>query len=274
MLNRRLNDRFDVMPDLPQDALTQFQTTHAEGCRTIAKTEFTPESIQIGIEVERHRWHWKPNQPRILLVAESHVLTTDEDFNVRVREASIRPYLRPQATLPPDHFVRLVYCLAYGETDLLAAPPAQFSNPGTPSYWDIFGRVAFRCPQPRQQDGATFDDRMRWKVDTLRELYRMGIWLLDASAHAIYRRNDVRLSEAVQQTLHEEWWNGYGKFLIDSCESAKVWVIGKTVYKCLTNAGLNVYGGPRWVYQPNAQNVDLNQNWSELLKDCWELRPD
>lgn len=256
---------------MPQDAQTHFQATHAEGYRTIEEAGFTPESIDVGLEVERHRWQWKPEQPRLLLVAESHVLTTDEDIRVRVSEVKIRPYLRPQATLPPDRFVRFVYCLAYGETELLSAPPAHFSNTGTPPYWDIFGRVSFRCPQPRLEDGASLDDRMRWKVDTLRALYRMGIWLLDASVHAIYRRSDVRL-DVVQQTLHGQWWSGYGKFLIDSCQSPKVWVIGRTVYKGLTNAGLKVFGGPNWVYQPNAPEVDLNQNWPELLKDCWELR--
>lgn len=260
------------MPDLPQDALTQFQTTHAKGCRTIEEAGFTPESIGIGLEVERHRWHWKPERPKLLLIAESHVFTTDEDISIGVSESKFRPHFRPRAQLPPDKFVRLVYCLGYGETELLSNPPDEFSNPGTPTYWDIFGRVSFRCPQPRHEDGASLADRMRWKVDSLQELHHMGIWLLDASVHAIYRRNKIRLPRPVQEKLHRQWWNGYGKSIIDLCDSPNVWVIGRTVYKCLANAGMSVYGGKRWVYQPNAGGVDLNENWSDLLKDCWKLK--
>jgi hypothetical protein len=228
--------------------------------------------VEIAIEVERHRWHWKPKRPKLVLVAESHVLTTEQDMVFRTDEALIRSFLRPNASLPPDRFVRLVYCLAYGESELLADQPPHISNPGTPAYWDIFGRVAFRCPQPRREDGAKFSDRMRWKVDTLRGLYRMGIWLLDASVHAICLRNNHRLPPAVQQELHNQWLAGYGRFLMQTCEYPRVWVIGKMVHNCTTNAQVGDWNWGEWVYQPNASGFDLNHNWPQLLEDCWNLR--
>jgi hypothetical protein len=260
------------MPELPAEALRCLTQTHAEGCRTLQQAGYTPESVEIAIEVERHRWFWRPKQPELILLAESHVLTTDRDTDFRTDETTISSFRRRNAKLPPDCFVRLVYCLAYGESELLSQQPAHISNPGTPSYWDIFGRVAFRCPQPRREDGAGFNDRMRWKVDTLRELYKMGIWLLDASVHAIYLRNQVRLPLAIQQRLHKQWWEGYGRFLMGNCEFPKVWVIGKTVHNCITTAQFADWTCEGWVYQPNAPVNNPNRNWPKLLKDCWALR--
>ena len=261
-----------TMLELPTDALNCLKRTQAEGCRTLQQAGYTPESVEIAIEVEKHRWFWRPKQPKLILLAESHVLTSERDMDFRTDEAKISSFRRRDAKLPPDRFVRLVYCLAYGESELLTQQRLHISNPGTPSYWDIFGRVAFRCPQPRREDGAKFDDRMRWKVDTLRELYKMGIWLLDASVHAIYRRNRHRLPPEIQRELHKQWWEGYGRFLMRNCESSKVWVIGKTVHNCITRAQFKDWTCEGWIYQPNAPDVDLNRNWPRLLEDCWGLR--
>ena len=260
------------MPELPAEALRCLKQTHAEGCRTLQQTHCIPESVEIAIEVERHRWHWKPEQPKLILLAESHVFTTAQDLNFSTDEAKVRSFLRPNASLPPDSFVRLVYCLAYGESELLSRQRPHISNPGTLSYWDIFGRVAFRSPQPRREDGAEFKDRMRWKVDTLRALYKMGIWLLDASVHAIYLRNKVRLPLAIQQELHKQWWEGYGRFLMRDCESSKVWVIGKMVHNCMARVQFTDWTCRGWIYQPNAPVDNLNCNWPQLLKDCRALQ--
>jgi hypothetical protein len=257
------------MPEPTPEALEYLRRTHAAGCLTLEQGNFDPESIETAVEVERHRWYWKPKSPKLVLVAESHVLTTERDMRFKMDGTAIKPFLRPRASLPPDRFVRLVYCLAYGESQLLSPQSPQGRNPGTPTYWDIFGRVAFRCPQPRREDGAEFDDRMRWKVDTLRELYRMGIWLLDASVHAVYQGNGNRLPSEIQNALHQQWWKGYGRHVVGFCDGAKIWVIGKTVFNCLSSLpGWRCRG---WVYQPNASNVDLNHNWPKLLEDCWSL---
>ena len=223
------------MPELTKEALKNLQQTHAEGCALLEQFNYKPESFEIAEEVERHRWHWKPKKPKLLLVAESHVFTSEEELQLKVNPDKIKQFLLSGSKLPPVNFVRLVYSLAYGENDLLLAPG--ISNYGTPAYWDIFGRVTFRCPQPRAEDGAPFSDRMKWKVETLRELYRMDIWLLDASVHAIYLGNRRRLpaqvqNDDVQKKLHEQWWNGYGKFLVGQSDSPKIWVIGKIVHDC------------------------------------------
>jgi len=253
-------------------ALNHLRQTHAAGSQLLKRFNHTPESIEIAIEVEKHRLYWKPKKTKLVLVAESHVFTTERETEFELDESKIRPFLRPKAALLPNRFVRLVYCLAYGESELFVPRTPHINNTGTPLYWDIFGRVAFRCPQPRRDDGVNFNDRIRWKVDTLRELYRMGIWLLDASVHAVYRRRQGRLPSEIQQELHKQWWEGYGRYLLSICESPKVWVIGKSVYNCFNKSKFKDWTCRGWVYQPNAIDVDLNRNWPQLLEDCWKLR--
>jgi hypothetical protein len=52
---------------------------------------------------------WRPPTPRLVLVAESHVFTTLLDLAVT--------YQNPSGAIhAPSNYVRLVYCLAYGES--------------------------------------------------------------------------------------------------------------------------------------------------------------
>ena len=97
----------------------------------------------------------------------------------------------------------------------------------------------------------------------------MGIWLLDASVHAIFLRDETRLPQAIQKILHRQWWQGYGRYVVNLCGQVKIWVIGKTVFNCLN--GLPDWRPPGWVYQPNAKDVCLDQNWPQLLEDCKSL---
>ena len=159
-----------------------------------------PEGV--GIAVERHRWAWKPEHVRVLLIAESHVYTSDEDFRPRVRRES----LPPEARHAPADYVRLVYCLGYGESSVLTTAPAG-RNSGTPQFWNIFGRLAGTGRQPTTVR-ATWRERIRWKVDTLRALQAQGVWLVDASLHDIYAPGATRVDPEVTRRLHELWWRG------------------------------------------------------------------
>src|SRR5689334_5087550 len=127
------------MPDLTAEALEHLCRTHATGCLTLKQGNSVPEAIETAVEVERHRWFWRPSKPRLLLVAESHVFASNDDRKVRIDQSKISEFGKATANPPPRSFVRLVYCLGYGETQLLKGVPAHFNNPGTPRYWDIFG---------------------------------------------------------------------------------------------------------------------------------------
>ena len=178
----------------------------------------------------------------------------------------MREFLMARAKPLPEGFVRLVYCLAYGESELLVSPPRGFHNPGTRNYWDIFGRVTDRLPQPPDGDGLAFTQRLKWRIGTLRKMYQRGIWLLDASVHAIYLGNGYRLPMELKNKLHGQWWEGYGRHVVESCPGAKRWVIGRTVFNALE--GLPGWQCDGWVYQPTARGVDPDRNWPGLLDDC------
>ena len=152
-------------------ALNQLKQTHNAGCQLLRQFNQKPENVEVAIEVEKHRWFWKPKQPKLLLVAESHVFTTERELKFQLDESKIRSFIKPEAPLPPNHFVRFVYCLGYGESEFLIPETPQISNMGTPPYWDIFGRVTFRGPQPRRENGSDFKDRVRWKLETLSRIY-------------------------------------------------------------------------------------------------------
>jgi len=56
--------------------------THELGCQTLNHAGFEPEGVEVAIEVEAYRWHWRPENPRLVLVAESHVYTSPEDVQL------------------------------------------------------------------------------------------------------------------------------------------------------------------------------------------------
>jgi len=97
-------------------------------CHSILGRMIGPDMEPVSViqRVEEHRWHWRPAQPRVVLLAESHVYTMPKD---------LQRMLRPVPQLPldlPRGFVRLVYCLGYGEDALLDTRIATSRNSGTP----------------------------------------------------------------------------------------------------------------------------------------------
>src|SRR3989442_3457557 len=130
------------------------------------------DSFNVVREVERYRQLWKPDKVRVILLAESHVRTSQEDF------AHQWSYPRPNPAYG-GNFVRFVYCLANGERDLV--PMA--SNKGTWQFW----KILFSCINKVSGNGEfspilkgtsqDFDLRMRNKIQLLQDLREDGIWL-------------------------------------------------------------------------------------------------
>src|SRR5581483_9129742 len=107
--------------------------------------------------------------------------------------------------------------------------------------------------------------RLRWKVETLIRLRERGVWLLDASLHAIYAPGGHRPGPKTVRALHESWWRGYGRGVVESCPGARVWAIGRGVFNALQPLGVPLQG---WTYQPNARRqagIDAHRGWRELL---------
>lgn len=263
------------MASLTAETQRLLQNAYTAGESAIAddrNTEHVPvESFDAITKVEQHRWHWRPERPRLILIAESHVYTTDTDIEVRINQREIGAFIPPGEPLPPSQYVGLVYCLGYGENKLLLNRHAKFSNRCTWPFWDLFGRIACNGKQPRASAGTSLSERLAWKIETLTLLKEIGVWLLDASAHAIYIGDRLRRSPECCQTLHRQWWDHYGRQVVSGCGDPIVWVIGATAYGHL--ADLDMFNCKGFIYQPNTRGkIDKERNWKQLLADVAMLR--
>jgi hypothetical protein len=196
----------------------------------------------------------------VLLIAESHVYTSADDLSIRIRT----DLLPAEARHTPTEYVRLVYCLGYGETRLLNTKPGQ-SNAGTWQFWNIFGRVAGTGRHPTR-NSTTEMNRLAWKLNTLRLLRERGVWLLDSSLHAVYAPGANRVPAALTLALHRIWWEQYGRWLFEHCEGAHRCIIGKGTASLLQGIGVP---SDNWIYQPQAERSvsgqQLEHGWPELL---------
>ena len=183
-----------------------------------------PESAVYLKAVDNWRQAWRPKKVRILLVAESHVAEQEGDLEVRVKPPrGLRKKL-------PSQYVRLVYCLGYGEDSLCSQPPKP--NPGTRQFWNIFGAIAagrISNKQPRL-DNSRLEERISWKLNVLRTLQSRDIWLVDASVAGLYSTDKGRLyrnptcRKMIRESYERYVWPMVRKDLPD-----QVWVIGRGV---------------------------------------------
>src|SRR4051812_20640164 len=103
------------MASLSAENLRQLQNAYESGLDAIISDRDTApipaESFDAITKVEQHRWHWRPAQPRLILIAESHVYTSEADIAVTINLAEIAPLATITHPLPPSEYVGLVYCL-------------------------------------------------------------------------------------------------------------------------------------------------------------------
>lgn len=75
------------------------------------------DSLAVVKRVEEYRQYWKPDETNVALLAESHVYTNEEDYEIECNPSILHRIIPAY----PLHFVRFVYCLGYGEDFLLTA---------------------------------------------------------------------------------------------------------------------------------------------------------
>ncbi len=66
------------------------------------------EPLSVAREVDEHRRYWRPKNPKLVLLAESHVRTTVAELKVTIKALDSIPKCLPSS------FARFVYCLGYG----------------------------------------------------------------------------------------------------------------------------------------------------------------
>lgn len=238
---------------VPAAFLARIRAAHQRGREAMLRAgipENELEPTEVAEMVEAHRWAWKPKRVKLVLLAESHVYTSQTDF------ATI--YRLPSGVFAPNRYVRLIYCLAYGEKIL-----APGLGGGTPQFWKIFGELA--GTPTNQQYGGPADARLQSWITTLRTLDKLGVWLLDSSLHGIYRGSAGRIDGELTTALQKIWWDDYGRLLLEQTSPQRVIAVGKGVHDTLSRETDIKLDG--WIYQPQgARHLDQIMRNREVLK--------
>jgi hypothetical protein len=171
-------------------------------------TATSPSCPPDSLVVEQHRRYWRPKNPRLVLLAESHVYTKEAELYRTVMVENLIPQDRIPKDLPRG-FVRFVYCLGYGENKLLDKPIE--SNRGTWQFWKIF----YSCLNEVSSNGSfapilmattEHQERIDNKIKLLKEMKdKERIWLVDASIAALYYPGRLRPPVDYNQVLQTSW---------------------------------------------------------------------
>ncbi|MCF7848996.1 MAG: hypothetical protein K9M45_09115, partial [Kiritimatiellales bacterium] len=211
------------------------------------------------------RKYWRPENVKVVLFAESHVFTKLDEMSIRVQHS------RFTDDPIPDSFVKLVYCLGYGENELLSQ--CLESNFGTRQFWEIFYSGLHRVESTsdfvsiRKTKTRNLDDRIQNKLEILREMKALGIWLLDASLAALYPK--THLPGGMYQACMQKSWP-YVSALIAEANPERIVVIGKTMWRTFLCHQLPSLGIPCFLQsQPQARMT--TQERMEMFGNYYDL---
>jgi hypothetical protein len=226
------------------------------------------DSLNVVKTVIRHRNFWKPEKVKTMLLAESHVYTTDDEVAIRLRYPEDEEFRDL-----PDEFVKLVYCLGYGE-NILA--PSVIDNPGTWQYWKIFAACGSDNPCPNYNEilksGTAYDhQRLLNKVRLLKSLKEKGIWLVDCSIVGLYDSGQKTASLKEMKEIIPFCWDNYISKIVEREKPGYIIVIGEGVNSWLGNR-IHMTGiDNETVPQPQKRNYDYNRAFGILQKICNRL---
>ncbi len=219
------------------------------------------DSVQL---VEAYRRFWKPEKIKIILLAESHVYTSDDDRSI------IIPSL-PHLSGYPVQYARFVYCLGYGER-MLTESRIHPKRDGTPQFWKIFYGCNSHVSSLRDFRhilGQTdYEQRIVNKIQLLKDLKAKGIWLVDASIVALYK-NGKKIPHMFSAL--EASWKLYTRDIVTSAAPAHVICIGKGVASVVeSDLKMNFHDKYTVIHQPNAflSSNEHMTNYKKYHKIC------
>ena len=158
--------------------------------------ELIIDSKDVVEEVEKYRRDWKPTKTTIVLLAESHAHTTQEEFNRFLKS----DFQHNDGTR--CRYVNYVYCI--GNSESFALEHEDVTKRKTYQYWRIFYsclHVVSDNSDFHDFEKGSSEDRVKRKKELLHELARNGIWLLDSSIIGI----NVLDNEARQLVFSKSW---------------------------------------------------------------------
>lgn len=193
----------------------------------------TIDSLHVVKQVELYRQFWKPKKINIILLAESHVYTDNKDYNIKCKFSILDQIIKNY----PLNFVRFVYCLGYGENELLNGIVTGRKNTGTPQYWKIFSASVADCDenlgfQRILKKKTSFYRRLRNKIEILKKMKNKGIWLLDSSIVGLYGKYKKR-DDIINKKIISICWDSHIKYLLKESNSKHIIIIGEGVSKTL-----------------------------------------
>jgi hypothetical protein len=232
------------------------------------------DSYAVVKEVANYRNYWRPpTRINVILLAESHVYTSDVDFKI---EFDYSNFKKLASSNYPKKFVRFVYCIGYSESGLFANTPLDpnFKNPGTWQYWKIFCACASESSKINYNPvlkGSTknFTARINNKIALLEKLKVKGIWLVDSSIVGINKLLGDQRQEIITTS-----WNNYVKQLITKSKPKFVVCIGKTVWDVLKR-NINKMSIPcDYIHQPQAHltSTEIKEEHKKLQEICSKHR--
>jgi hypothetical protein len=198
--------------------------------------------------VEEYRQYWKPEETRVILLAESHVFTRDADRLITI------PRL-PRLPGYPTQYAKFVYCLGYGEKQL-TENTLHPKRDGTPQFWKIFYSCN-NCIRDSRDftpilSRTNYEQRIRNKIELLVCLKQNGIWLVDSSIVALYD-NGKKPGYKTMESVIEQSWQGYVRGVIEEAAPEHIICVGKVVSNLLEGEIKKMVGSHyTTLYQPNA----------------------
>jgi len=227
---------------------TQLARCHSSIRQILGRKAEPLKSVEL---VEQYRRYWRPDQVKTILLAESHVYTRGKDRDLVLKEIPCLPGY-------PTHYCRFVYCLAYGERELIKNGQ-HVRRDGTPQYWELLyscnNRISARSGFPPILKKATrHRARLRHKIRLLQALKQRGIWLVDASIVAVYKRKKKKPKPAAIKKVIRASWEGYTRATIEEARPVHVICVGKGIFDLLESDIRRIVGdNVDWVYQPNSR---------------------
>jgi hypothetical protein len=212
-----------------------------------------PEPLKTAFNVEEYRWYWKPEKLKFVLVAESHVYTSEQEADVKIDLSKLNARVVGYPQDCPINFAKVVYCLGYGAPEILDHPEDAEAEGGTKQFMDLF----------RQCIGFSSYSRasLQSKSDLLKATKAKGVWLLDASCHGIAYGHMKRLFPDIVDRIVPISWRTYVRPIIEDLQidPENVWIVGKGTHDLI----LGKYArGNNWIYQPNVRFKN-NQKYKE-----------
>jgi hypothetical protein len=181
------------------------------------------ECLEAAVEVERLRQACRPESVRVVLLAESHVWTSRDEIRSRV--------LQPNGI--ETGFARFVYCLGYGEPQLVEPAVTPNRRGVSGQFWTLFHDTIDGpdIPHARLMCGGETDSqkRVRNKLDLLEKMRSAGIWLVDASVTALYPKGALAASGGDFLAILRACWESHVGEVVCRCPPSAVLIVGKGV---------------------------------------------